>query len=251
MKTVLGLQIYSIRDIYFADKANTLKEVKRIGYDAVEMFGGMDTPAVEVKKMIDDAGLVCCGYHTLYDWLSDENFEKTIEYNKILGNKFIIVPMLPHEMTETTQSWLSTCEKLQALNEKVRSHGMMFGFHSHGREHTILDDGNWGWKLYGENTSDDLIMQLDLGNCYNAGMDPIPEYEKYAHRGATVHYKPFSLTTGYVSPIGEDSIDWKKVIDITKRSGVCEYAIVEYESNDALTNVEKCAKALIELGIKD
>ena len=54
-------------------------------------------------------------------------------------------------------------------------------------------------------------------------------------------------------PIDVDftDIDWKKVIDITKSSAVCEYAIVEYESNDALTNVEKCAKALIELGIKD
>ncbi len=251
MKTVLGLQIYSIRDIYFADKANTLKEDKKIGYDAVEMFGGMDTPAEEVRKMIDDAGLVCCGYHTLYDWLSDENFEKTIEYNKILGNKFIIIPALPADMINSTEAWLSTCKKLQALNEKIKAHDMVLGFHSHGAEHKLFEDGNFGWELYGENTSDDLVMQIDLGNCYNAGMDPVPLYEKYAHRGRTVHYKPFSLTEGYTAPIGEDSIDWKKVLEITKNSGVCEYAIVEYESNDALTNVEKCAKALIEYGIKD
>lgn len=251
MKTVLGLQIYSIRDIYFADKANTLKEVKKLGYDAVEMFGGMDTPAEEMKKMLDDAGLVCCGYHTQIGWLDDENFDKTIEYNKTIGNKYIIVPALPAEMINSTEAWLETCKKLEALNEKVREKGMYFGFHSHGAEHKKFEDGNFGWELYGENTSDELVMQIDLGNCYNAGMDPIPLYEKYAHRGLTVHYKPFSLTEGYTAPIGKDSIDWSKVIEITKSSGVCEYAIVEYESNDALTNVAICAKALIEYGIKD
>lgn len=251
MKTVLGLQIYSVRDIYFANKAETLNQIKKIGYDAVEMFGGMETPAVEMKKMIDDAGLVCCGYHTLIDWLSDENFDKTIEYNKTIGNKFIIVPALPAEMISSTDAWLRTCEKLNALNEKVKKEGLRFGFHSHGAEHKPFADGNFGWQLYGENTNDDLIMQIDLGNCYCAGMDPIPLYEKYAKRGVTVHYKPYSLTEGYIQPIGKDSIDWNKVIDITKKSGVCEYAIVEFESNDALTNVELCAKALIEYGIKD
>lgn len=251
MKLVLGLQIYSVRDVYFDDKAGTLKKIKEIGYDAVEMFGAMDTPAEEMRKMLDDAGLVCCGYHIPIDWLSDEKFDETIEYNKKLGNKYIIVPSLPENMVCSTEAWLETCRKFSILEEKVASHGMRFGFHSHGREHKLFEDGNWGWKLYGENTDDKLVMQIDLGNCYAAGMDPIPEYQKYAHRGFTVHYKPYSLTEGYSTPIGKDNIDWNKVIEISRASGVCEYAIVEYESGNSLFNVETCAKALIGFGIKE
>ena len=41
--------------------------------------------------MYDDNGLICCGLHMTTDALRGDNLARTIEFNRILGNRFLIV----------------------------------------------------------------------------------------------------------------------------------------------------------------
>jgi len=43
-----------------ADMAKSLKKVKKLGYDAVQLSGQGEVSDKEMKKMVDDAGLIIC-----------------------------------------------------------------------------------------------------------------------------------------------------------------------------------------------
>jgi len=61
-----------------------------MGYQGVEFAGYYGLTAEQLRKLLDDNGIVCCGTHTGLDTLLGDNLEKTIEFNKTLGNKYLI-----------------------------------------------------------------------------------------------------------------------------------------------------------------
>ena len=243
-KPTLALQVYSVRDVYLEDKAATLEKIAKAGYDAVELCFDRDTPANEMRAALESSGLTVAGYHTGWDALDDEHFDSTVEYNRAIGNRYIIVPGLPESMICSTDAWKRTCELFTVMNEKLKKEGMRFGYYSNGADHKCFEDGNYGWKLFGEGTPNDVVMQIDTGNCMAAGFDPLKEYARWAHRGATVHFKPYSKAEGYKPVIGRDDIDWDKAVWIAKSCGVCEYIIVEYECLGGFEGVTACAAEL-------
>jgi hypothetical protein len=91
----IGVQLYSVREDCKRDLPGTIAAVAKMGYMGVEFAGYYDRSAKDLRKMLDDNGLVCCGTHTALDTLLGDNLSATIEFNKILGNKYLVVPSLP------------------------------------------------------------------------------------------------------------------------------------------------------------
>ncbi len=67
-----GLQLFSVRGECAKDLPATLKAVRGIGYQAVEPWGydgskveWQAVPARDLRRMLDDNGLTCCGMHLL------------------------------------------------------------------------------------------------------------------------------------------------------------------------------------------
>ena len=96
-KMQIGLQLYSVRKDCAKDLAGTIAAVAKMGYMGVEFAGYHDKSAKEIRKMLDDNGIVCCGTHTGLDTLLGDNLKKTIEFNKTIGNRFLVVPSLPEK----------------------------------------------------------------------------------------------------------------------------------------------------------
>ena len=86
--TVLAAQLYTIRDFMKtpADMAESLKKIKKIGYDAVQLSGQGPISNEEMKKILDDAGLVVCATHTSYQLMRDEP-QKVIDQHLLWGCK--------------------------------------------------------------------------------------------------------------------------------------------------------------------
>ncbi|MCL2099768.1 MAG: sugar phosphate isomerase/epimerase [Oscillospiraceae bacterium] len=237
-----GLQIYSIRDIYFKNPAEAFKIVKDSGYDAVDMFGNISMSAEELKKLLDDFGLECCGWHTPWDYSGRSDIlEAFVSYNKIIGNKYLIIPGLPGNYMENKDTWLEAAGKINEIAAQLKKHGMYTGMHSHAGEFKKLDGtDDYPWDIIAKNTSEDVVLQLDMGNTLQTGVDPVEVLKKYKNRYRTIHMKPFSKAKGFKTVIGEDDIDWADVIKYCKASGNTEYFIVEYEEEDAKTGVKTC-----------
>ncbi|MBP8304691.1 MAG: sugar phosphate isomerase/epimerase [Phycisphaerae bacterium] len=236
-KPPIGVQLYSVRADCAKDLPGTIAAVAEMGYEGVEFAGYYDHTARDLRKILDDNGLRCCGTHTAMDTLSDENLEATIEFNQILGNRFLIVPYLA---ADSRDAWLRYAERFNVLADKVKPHGMWVGYHSHAGDFNALD-GQMPWDLLFGNTRSDVVMQIDTGNTMDGGGDPVAFLNRYPGRALTVHLKEHSATNKRAI-LGEGDVEWQEVFTLCETTGRTQWYIIE-EEKDAyppLKAVEMC-----------
>src|SRR5208283_627787 len=90
-KIPIALQLYSVRNDCEKDLPSVLKIVAEIGYKGVEFAGYYGRNAKQLRQLLDDNGLKCCGSHLGLEAIRGGNLTKTVEFNKTLGNPFLIV----------------------------------------------------------------------------------------------------------------------------------------------------------------
>ena len=247
MKPKVGLQLYSVRNECGKDLAGTVAAVAKIGYKGVEFAGYYGKSAADLKKMLDDNGLVCCGTHTGFDTLTGDNLAKTIEFNKTLGNKFLIVPGMG---AKTKQDWLDKAKQFNEISDKVRPQGMYVGYHNHSSEFKPFEDGGEKpWDVFFGNTKKEVVMQFDVGNAIGGGGAVVDYLKKYPGRALTLHCKPWSKSNPKAA-IGEDDLPWKEIFDLCETTANTEWYIVEYEVGGvpAVEAVGQCFAGLKKLG---
>ena len=244
----IGLQLYSVRGECEKDLPGVLAAVSKMGYEAVEFAGYYGRGAKELRALLDANGLKCCGTHIGIETLLGDELPKTIEFNRTIGNRFLIVPGLPHERTASRQAWLDTAKLFNELSEKVKPEGMRVGYHNHGIEFQKID-GEDPWDVFFTNTRSGVVMQVDLGNALGGGGDPIAIMKRYPGRAGTIHVKEFSKTKPSAL-LCEGDIDWKEVFGLLESQGGTEWYIVEYDSDayPPLESVKRCLENLRKMG---
>jgi sugar phosphate isomerase/epimerase len=247
-KVPIGLQLYSVRKDCEKDLPGTLKAVKGFGYDAVEFAGYYGRPAAEMRKLLDDNGLKCCGTHTGLDTLEGDALAKTIEYNRTIGNKLLIVPSIPEERRKTAEDWKRLAVQFDTFADRLAPAAMRVGYHNHNVEFTPLGDKT-PWDLFFGGTKKAVIQQVDIGNCLDGGGDPVALIRRYPGRTVTIHVKEFSKTKPDAF-VGEGDVPWKAVFEACEAVGGTEWYIVEYEreSRPALPAVDRCLRNLRQMG---
>jgi len=219
-----------------------------MGYEGVEFAGYYDRTAEELRGMCDDLGLKVAGTHTGIDTLLGDELAKTVEFNKGLGNPYLIVPGLPGEYQGSQQAWLNTAKIFNDIAEKIADQGMFTGYHNHTGEFTPMD-GKLPWDTFGGNTRDDVVMQIDIGHALRAGADPVSYIERYPGRSKLVHLKEYSSTNDKAN-VGEGEIPWDAVFDACETVGGTEWYIVEQESYayPPIECAERCIENLRKMG---
>lgn len=244
-KIGLAVQLYSVRDDCAKDFEGTLKAVADMGYEGVEFAGYYNKSAQELKKMLYDLGLKVAGTHIGLNTLIGDEFKKTVEFNRVIGNKFLIVPGLPEERTNSKDAWLGTARIFNELAERLEPEGMWTGYHNHMMEFKPMD-GELPWDTFFGNTIPEVVMQVDTGNAMHGGASnkQILEFvKKYPGRAITVHLKEFSATNDKAI-LGEGDMKWKEFFSLCETVGNTEWYIVEQESY-AYPPVE-CVKKCLE-----
>ncbi len=244
----IALQLYSVRKDCEKDLPGVLAAVARMGYEGVEFAGYYGRSAQELRKMLDDVGLKVAGTHTSLASLLGDELERTVEFNQILGNKYLIVPGLPRERTGSRAAWLETARLFNEIAERLKPYGMLTGYHNHAIEFQPLE-GELPWDTFFGNTNPEVVMQLDTGNALHGGANPVPFLERYPGRARTVHLKEYSATNDKAL-IGEGDVNWAEVFRLCETIGNTEWYIVEQESYayPPLECVERCLQALKAMG---
>jgi len=244
----VALQLYSVRQDAAQDLPTVLRQVKEMGYDGVEFAGYYDRTAAELRILLDDTGLQVAGTHAGLKTVLDDELERTIEFNRAIGNTNLIVPGLPPERRASIQAWKETAQFFTDLSEKIKAHGMRAGYHNHGHEFQELE-GQLPWDVLAQNTPPDFILQIDLGNAMHGIPDPVPYLEKYADRAMTVHVKDRDPNNDKAL-LGEGTVRWDDVFRVCEQSGKTEWYIVEQESYayPPLECVRRCRENLRKMG---
>ncbi len=106
----MALQLWSVREDCARDLEGTLGAVAEMGYDGVEFAGYHGWSAGRLRDLLCDLGLGVAGSHVGIGTLVGEELERSIDFSRELGNRFLIVPALPGEMMGSKEAWLGAGE---------------------------------------------------------------------------------------------------------------------------------------------
>lgn len=243
-KIPIGVQLYSVRATAPSDVPGTLAGIKKIGYEGVEFAGYYNKDAAELKKLLDDNGLKCCGTHIGLQTMSGDALEKTVEFNHTLDNKLLVVPSM---QAKTLDDWAKNAETFTGIAEKLKPHNMRIGFHNHTPEFQAVE-GQIPEDYFFGKASQDVFVQLDIGHCARAGADPVAYLKKFAGRVLSVHVKDYA-EGNRAALIGEGSVKWADVFDACETVAGTQWYIIEEESNayKGLEGIEKSYQCLAKL----
>ena len=221
----IALQLYSVRKDCEKDLPGTIAAVAKMGYQGVEFAGYYGRTAKDLKKLLDDNGLKCVGTHIALETMLGDKLKETVEFNKVLGNKYLICPWMPEERRKNRAGWLECAKLFNEISDKVKPEGMMVGYHNHNFEFKPFD-GEAPWDSFFGNTHKEVIMQFDTGNAVEGGGDAIPFLKKYPGRAITVHMKEYSKTNPDAL-VGEGDMKWKELFHLCETIAGTEWYIIE------------------------
>jgi sugar phosphate isomerase/epimerase len=246
-KIPIALQLYSLRDLLAKDLPGVVAQVAQMGYQAVEFAGYYGRTAEQLRKILDQNGLQCCGSHVGLDTLLGDNLKRTVEFHRVLGNQFLIVPWLGGQYASSAAALKTTAKLLTELAAKVKPAGMHVGYHAHGGDFQKID-GQTHWDILFSNAGPDVVMQLDVGNCLGGGGDPVAVLKKFPGRALTIHIKEFGGKHG--APVGEGTVKWDEIFNLCETTGGTQWYIVEQEeyAGSPLDSVKQCLANLRKMG---
>ena len=212
MKQVpVAYQIYSAREDAQKDLASVLKSLKEMGYDGVEFAGFYGHSAEEVKKMLDDNGLVAVSSHVPVANIEADMFG-TIAYHQAIGCKYIAIPYLDDAHRPGAAGFPEMIKLIWQFGRLCKEAGITLLYHNHDFEFLQLS-GVYGLDfLYSAVCS--CVLKTEIDTCWvkYAGEDPAAYLRKYTGRAPIVHLKDFvgEKTANMYALIGIDEKEEKK-----------------------------------------
>jgi len=246
----LSVQLWSVKDEVKADFKGTLKQLADMGFSGVEFaneFGEFTGDAKAIKAVLDELGLKGSGAHITFEQLNDENFTATVKFYQTLGVEILIVPW--DDRAWHPEGIDEVVSLLNSLSKKLAPLGMKTGFHNHELEFNDFK-GMTYWDYLAKNTSQEVVLQQDVGWTTYAGKDPIEYVKRYPGRTLTTHYKVRlpEGTQGKLPIIGQDTIDWLNLSKANIAVGGTLWFVVEQEEYpNGLTPLQAVKKSKMGL----
>ena len=233
-----GIQLYSVRDAMSKDVASTLENIAGLGYKYVEFAGFFGNSAEDIKKMLDDNGLICSGTHSSLDDLRPSKIFDTIKYHKIIKNPNYIIPY--HDLS-TLEKIEDFCSVVNFAKPILKAEGIELSYHNHSGEFKIMP---WGGTIHSElERRTDIGFEIDTYWVYNAGLDPVKVLDKLIDRISVIHLKD-GLPGGEGRTLGKGEAPCKAVIDYARAKGLLMVVESETLSPSGPDEAEACMEYL-------
>jgi sugar phosphate isomerase/epimerase len=225
----LGFQVWTVKDLLVKDFPGTLKMIADMGYQSLEMcsppgyessgFGPlMKLSASEMKKIINDAGLICESSHYQMKELRT-SLDDRIEFALKSGQKQMILSSFGLPGNATLSDWLKAAEELNKMGLKVKSSGLQMGFHNHNMEFG-QSDGTLIYDALMKQFDPDLIkMQFQVA-VISIGYKASTYFTKYPGRFISAHLADWSPEEKKTVPIGKGIVDWNEFFASLATGGV-------------------------------
>jgi sugar phosphate isomerase/epimerase len=184
----IALQLYTLRSEMSSDFVGTLRRVAGLGYQGVEFAGYGGLTAGDMKRLLDELGLVAAGSHVglarLEGALDDE-----IAYASAIGLRDIALPVMPEGRRETLNDFRRLADFLNATGERCRAGGLRLSYHNHAFEFARFDGAYALDRLLAWTDPAVVFWEPDVYWIARAGEDPVAYLRKYADRCPLVHIK--------------------------------------------------------------
>jgi len=196
MPLKVGLILYSVRDEMAKDPLRTVETVGRLGYRYLEACNhnaikdngiGFGVSAEEVKARLDQFGSKIISSHIFPFEMAD--LRKVIEYQKMLGNDKIVIPM---GRFTTYDALMQLCSSFNEWGKICREEGITLLYHNHEQEYRNFNGKNIMDHILENTDPEYLSLELDTFWTMRAGCDPVKKLKDFGQRVKLVHQKDFA-----------------------------------------------------------
>ena len=224
----IGLQLFTVRELFSADPVGTLEKVAKIGYREVEYGGGgydgMDHALL--RKTMDRLGLKSPSIHVGYDALLNK-FDASVAMAKTLGADTIVLPYMV-DKHRSAEAWTAALTNINRFGAQLKAAGLGFAYHNHDFEFTVKPDGVSLFERLVKATDPALVkIELDLYWAIHAGEDAQALIKTLAGRIYAYHVKDMAADRKMTS-VGLGTIDFASIFKLNALAGTQHF----YVEND-------------------
>ncbi|MDO5565627.1 MAG: sugar phosphate isomerase/epimerase [Planctomycetia bacterium] len=254
-KGPVGLQLYSLREIFKTDLDAGLKQTTDFGFQYVEL-----TQVVTKNKSCDEI-VAKLAQHKLKAIAAGWSFadfekdpEKVIREAKAFGVEYAGCYSIPHKRGGFTEA---ECRKaIEVFNRAGRllaKEGIKLFYHNHGYEFFPYKNGTMFDLLVQETDPKAVFFELDVMWVIFPGHDPVALVKKYPGRFPLFHLKDLKKgVEGNLSggtdvkndvALGTGQADYHTLLKAAQENGT-KYYFIEDESPDVLKQIPVSLKFL-------
>ncbi len=277
-----GLQLYTLGNLMTTDPKGTLQKVAAIGYKEVESAGSQKGTwygfkPKEFAAMVKDTGMTWRAAHiggapmrvdqvlkmakTAQDsakirkmMAGYKNMPKqlnwTDDYRQVAddaaegGLSYAVCSFIP---VGTLDEIKKAVEVFSKAGEACKKVGIQFAYHNHTTEFDEVE-GHRPFDYILGNTDKNLVkMELDLAWATKANQDPVALFKMHPGRFPLWHVKDLSKTTKEPEEVGAGIINFKRIFDNAKESGMKYYFVEQDGAPHPLQNIANSYQYLAKM----
>ena len=268
----VGLQLYTLGDLMTTDPKGTLQKLAAIGYKEIESAGYQKGnfygyKPKELAAMIKDAGMTWRSAHVggapftmanvmkmaktaedsariqkMMEKFKDapkslnlkENHQELADAAAEGGINYLVCSSIPVSTLDEIKTAVDVFSK---AGEACKKAGVQFAYHNHTSEFDDVE-GHRPFDYILSNTDKDLVkMELDLAWATKAKQDPVELFKLHPGRYPLWHVKDLDKATMNPAEVGTGVVDFKRIFDNAKESGMKYFFVEQDGAPQPLQNV--------------
>jgi sugar phosphate isomerase/epimerase len=230
----IGCQTWPVRRMIAKDFPGTIKQLAEAGFQTIELcspvgyadsgFAGIGKyTGAELRRILGDSGVTCVSSHFGVEELR-KNQAGSIAWAKDVGLTQMIVPSLEGPRNPTMDDVKRAADEYNKMGEQAANAGIQQGLHNEDFELSKVD---------GQRTYDLLFKLLDPKlvkfqfqvSTISQGYDAAEYFTEYPGRFISMHVQGWSAKTRKITPVGQGTLDWKKIFSAAKTGGIENYFV--------------------------
>jgi sugar phosphate isomerase/epimerase len=216
------------------DFPGTIKQLAEAGFQTIELcspvgyadsgFAGLAKySGTELRRILGDAGVTCVSSHFSITELR-EHRESRIAWAKDVGLTQMIVPTLGGPGKPTMDDVKRAADEYNKMGARSARAGIQQGLHNEDFELTMVD-GKRTYDLLLELLDPKLVKFQFQVSTISRGYDAAEYFTKYPGRFMSMHVQGWSADAKKIMPVGQDTLDWKKMFAAAKTGGIKNYFV--------------------------
>lgn len=271
-KWPVGLQLYTLGNLMTTDPKGTLQKLAAIGYKELESAGSQKgnfygyTPK-EFAAMVKEAGMQWRSAHVggapfsieqimkMAKTAEDsariqkmaeqfknmpkmlnlkENYQQLADSAAEGGLTYLVCSSIPVSTLDEIKTAVDVFSK---TGEACKKNGVQFAYHNHTTEFDEVE-GHRPFDYILANTDKELVkMELDLAWATKAKQDPVELFKLHPGRFPLWHVKDLDKNTMNPAEVGTGVVDFKRIFDNAKESGMKYFFVEQDQAPQPLQNV--------------
>lgn len=230
----IGCQTWPVRQMMAKDVPGTLKMLAAAGFQAVELcspvgyadegFAGLANYGWRLRTVISDAGLTCTSCHFTLEELRQNQADR-IAWAKNLGLTQMIVPTLEGPEHPTLDDVKRAADEYNKMAGKAAAAGIQQGLHNEDFLVTTTVSGQRTYDLLFGLLDPQLVKFQFQVSTIAQGYDAADYFTRYPGRFISMHAQGWDAKNHKEAPIGQDSLDWKRIFTAARTGGIRNYFV--------------------------